>query len=80
MDDQAARDATFVLRVWLESDDDQPRARLLRTGDDTERTEMGNAAIVAMVADAVSAFVDHARLGLRSAPRDADATRPHRRS
>lgn len=70
----ANEDVTFVLRLWLEPDDERPRARLLRTDDDTERTAVGTPAIVQLVTEALDTFLDR-RKGKH---RDAGATRSRR--
>ncbi len=57
MQREATRDVTFVLRVWLETDDVEPRARLLQTTDDEERTAVGTPGIVDLVDAALRDFL-----------------------
>lgn len=64
-----AQDVTFVLRVWFEPDDDRPRARLLDTEGDLERTAVGTGPIVELVRRALDDFVRR---------RDDGATPPRR--
>jgi hypothetical protein len=51
------RDVTFVLRVWLEPEDERPRARLLVTDHDIERTAVGSVPIVELVRQALDDFL-----------------------